>query len=196
MSRIGFFAGSFDPIHDGHIEVAKSAIKELELDSLYLMVEEKPWGTKNPISLIHRQKILDIAIEKYNKISQLQLPDKQFNINKTLIILENKFPNSELYFIFGADVFMLMNNKNWPGLANLLEHYIVVFERKKITEKEITEHAKSLGIVVAIIPSKYNEHSSTDVRLNPANKNIWVPKNVAEYIDINNLYKVSDSKPE
>jgi nicotinate-nucleotide adenylyltransferase len=193
VKRAGFFAGSFDPIHDGHLDVAKSAVKELDLDDLYFLVEEQPWGNKKPIDVKHRREMIEIAVSNDPRLSQLELQDKQFNIKNTLPELENMFKGSEVYFVFGADVFMQMNSAQWPQLDELLKHYIVVFERKNITEKEISLHAKDLGIVVAIIKSRHMEHSSTDIRLKPHQKTIWLPTRVADYIDKNNLYAVSDS---
>ncbi len=188
MKKVGIFAGSFDPIHDGHLEVMKSAHSFLELDELLLMIEEKPWNSKKPIDISHRKNMAELALRNYKNFYVLDINNKRFDIIKTLPHLENNFIDCELYFIFGADVFININDKQWPGLENLLKHYIVVFERRNITEKEITAHAKSLGIVVAIIPSAHPHHSSTDVRLKPHDKKVWVPKKVAEYIDYNNLY--------
>lgn len=190
MKRLGFFTGSFDPVHEGHLGVAKSALKFLDLNKLYIMVEENPWTDKKPIDISHRKKMVNIALKDINDIGQLEIGDKRFDIQNTLTEIENKYPNDELYFVFGADVFMKMDKDQWPGLEKLLKHYIVVFERNKITQEQISEHAKTLGIVVAIMPSEYPEHSSTDVRMRPAEKNIWVPELVAKYIDKNKLYRL------
>jgi nicotinate-nucleotide adenylyltransferase len=191
--RVGFFSGVFDPIHNGHLEVARSAVKHLSLDKVYFMLEEQAWGDKSPINKHHRRAMIDLAIKEYSKIEQLVLKDKQFDIAHTLTNLETKFPKTELYFIFGADVFMNMNFKQWPGLERLFEHYIVVFERGPIRETDITKHAFTLGVAVAILPSAHPLHTSTNVRLKPHAKAIWVPKKVADYIDQNNLYSSSDS---
>jgi nicotinate-nucleotide adenylyltransferase len=188
MRNIGLFAGAFDPIHDGHIEVARASVNQLSLDMLYFMVESRPWGDKQPVELKHRQTMLDLSTEADEKLALLSLPDDQFSIDRTLAELEEKFPEDELFFVFGGDVFMHMNPEQWPGLEKLFKHYIVVFERGMITEKEISRHAKSLGIATAIIPSMYPRHSSTDVRLRPHDKAVWVSKQVADYIDNNKLY--------
>lgn len=188
QKRIGFFAGSFDPIHDGHVAVASSAILDLELDQLYFMVEEMPWGNKSPASLENRCHMVDLAIENHELMQQLKIDDKQFSISKTLTEIEKKFVDCELYFIFGADVFMHMNSKKWPGLEKLLEHYLVVFERGDIREHQISDHAVELGAVIAILPSEHLNHSSSDVRLSPHEKSIWVTQKVSEYIQKNNLY--------
>ena len=186
--RIGFFAGSFDPIHDGHVAVANSAIQDLELDQLYFMVEEMTWGEKSPASIDNRCQMVDLAIENHEKMQQLKIDDKQFSINKTLLEIEQKFVDFELYFIFGADVFIHMNSIQWPGLEKLLEHYLVVFERGDIMEHQISDHAVELSTAIAILPSEHLHHSSSDVRLKPHEKTIWVTEKVAEYIQNNNLY--------
>jgi nicotinate-nucleotide adenylyltransferase len=189
VKRLGFFAGTFDPIHDGHVAVAEFAYEVLELEAVYFMVEPKPWSNKLPVSLKHRIKMVDLALNGKVGLWQLETQDDMFSADQTLNYLEKKFPKHELFFIFGADVFMKMNNKSWNSLDKLLKHYVVVVERKEITERKITNHAKALGIVVAIMPSMYPHHSSSDVRLELENKSMWIPKAVSEYIDQNNLYR-------
>jgi nicotinate-nucleotide adenylyltransferase len=189
MKRIGLFPGSFDPIHDGHIEVARAALEQLELDELYFMVEEKPWGDKKPVSLKHRIRMLQFGIINEPRMEILSKIDHHFTLDTTLPKLEAEFKECELYFIFGGDVFIHMNPDQWPELENLLRHYIVVFERGVISEKRISDHARNLGIVIAIIPSTLPLHSSTDVRLEAQNKAVWVPEKIATYIAEHNLYQ-------
>jgi nicotinate-nucleotide adenylyltransferase len=186
--KVGFFAGSFDPVHDGHLEVARTVIRAVDLDELYFMVEEKPWGNKRPIDVVHRQAMVDLAIENEPKTAQLDLSEKQFSIQATLPILKKIYPNYELHFIFGADVFMHMEREKWPNLEKLLEHHIVVFERGKVSQSNIIQHANRLGINVLVLSSKLPYHNSTDVRATPHNKTVWLPKRVAEYIQENSLY--------
>lgn len=186
--KIGIFAGAFDPIHDGHIEAAKKAVEYLELDELYFMVEKNPWSSKRPININHRRHMVDLAISEFATLSQLETKHVRFTLPDTLTEIEDLFPGSELYFVFGADVFINMNSVQWPELNSLLKHYIVVFERKEVSQKQITDHAKSLGIVCAILPNALLLHSSTAVRSKPHEKSIWLPQRVADYIDQNSLY--------
>ncbi|HJO10157.1 MAG TPA: adenylyltransferase/cytidyltransferase family protein, partial [Verrucomicrobiota bacterium] len=37
MKRIGLFGGSFDPVHNGHVLVARAALEELSLDRLFIV---------------------------------------------------------------------------------------------------------------------------------------------------------------
>lgn len=185
--RIGFFAGSFDPVHDGHVGVASFACDILELEKVYLLAETEPWSNKKPANIKHRRKMIDLALQSHKNIMQLTTTDKKFSINTTLKFIEEKFNKAELYFIFGADVFLKMSEKTWDNLDKLFKHYIVVFERRELKEDKIQEYAKELGIVTAIFP-EINKHSSTDVRLNPHKKQIWVCREVAQYIEDNKLY--------
>jgi len=186
--RVGIFAGSFDPIHDGHLAVAKSAIGYLDLDNLYFVVEKNPWTSKKPVTIEHRRAMVDLAIGDHDRIGQLELQDERFDLQNTLPQIHALFPASELYFIFGADVFLRMDIEQWPGLAELLKHYLVVFERDTNSQDAIAQHAKELGIVVAIIPSLHPKHSSSAVRQQPHKKQVWLSDKVADYIDVNKLY--------
>ena len=51
--KIGVFGGTFDPVHQGHIELCKTAMQELSLDLLYVMPNgNPPHKTERRISLI------------------------------------------------------------------------------------------------------------------------------------------------
>lgn len=185
---MGIFAGTFDPVHDGHIAVAKTAVSHLLLDKLYFMVEESPWTAKKPVDAEHRKAMVKLALSDNQKLGLLNMEDKRFDVSTTLTKIEKLLPGSELYFIFGADVFLNMNSENWQGLEILLKHNIVVFERGKITESDISDHAKNLGIALAILPSAHPHHSSSVVRMTHNNKTLWVPNSVASYIKDNSIY--------
>jgi nicotinate-nucleotide adenylyltransferase len=188
--KIGIYAGSFDPIHNGHIEVARGAINYLELDQLYFMVENNPWGDKKPASSKHRLEMVQRSISNNPQMKVLACTDERFTIEQTLPKIEQQFADSELYFIFGADVFLNMHKKQWPGLPLLLEHYLVIFERGAQTEVDIARHAKELGISIAILASTHPHHRSSDVRLKSYDKALWVPASVAKYIEACGLYGV------
>ena len=188
MSRVGIFAGTFDPIHDGHIAVARTAVKFLELNCLYFMVEKSPWSLKRPIDVKHRKAMVELALSGNKHLELLNINDEQFNISTTLSKIERQFPDAEIYFIFGGDVFLQMNINTWKDLPRLLKHNIVVFERGSISEPDISKHAKSLGVALAILPSEHPHHSSSLVRMEHNNRTLWVPKSVAMYIKDNSIY--------
>ena len=188
LKKVGIFAGAFDPIHNGHIEVANSALSQANLDSVYFMIEGSPWGDKQPVSLVDRENMVDLAIFGQDKLSRLTATEDRFDISTTLKSLESRFADYEMSFIFGADVFIKMNSISWPNLNRLLEHRIIIFQRHTIDSDDILPHAKALNTAVTILPSKHSKYSSTEVRVSRGDKSIWVPKKVAEYMKINSLY--------
>lgn len=186
VKSVGIFAGTFDPIHLGHLEVAKLSISECSLDRVFFAVEEHPWGNKQPVNVSHRSKMVELAIKDQDKIFRLELPHKHFDIDHTLPYLETKFENQKLFFIFGADVFMGMNQAQWPNLNKLTKHHIIVFERGNFNDEDIQKHAKDLDIKVAILPTKHLNYSSSKFK-NEGSINL-LPKDVKNYISVNGLY--------
>lgn len=192
MERVGIYAGTFDPVHDGHIELAITAKELLELSSVQFMVEKKPWGEKQPdASVQQREKMVSLAIDGKDDLELFPSKFDQFTIEHTLPELRVAFEASELYFIMGADTFLHMSPDSWPGLETIITppNYIVVAERSMMTEQQISAHARSLGVSVAIIPNTLPHHASTDVRAQIHDKALWLPQRVADYIDENELYK-------
>ncbi len=192
MERVGIYAGTFDPIHDGHLELATTAKDLLELSSVQFMVEKKPWGNKQPgASASERETMVEHAIESKEDLAIFSSQYDQFTVELTLPELQANFPSSELYFIMGADTFQNMSKETWPGLEKIITppNYIVVAERGMMTEQQISSHARSLGVAVAIIPNSLPNHASSDVRAQINNKALWLPKKVAAYIDEHGLYE-------
>lgn len=192
MERVGIYAGTFDPIHDGHLELATTAKDLLELSSVQFMVEKKPWGNKQPgASASERETMVEHAIESKEDLAIFSSQYDQFTVELTLPELQSNFAASELYFIMGADTFQNMSEATWPGLEKIITppNYIVVAERGMMTEQQISSHARSLGVAVAIIPNSLPNHASSDVRAQINNKALWLPKKVAAYIDEHGLYE-------
>ncbi len=186
MKSLGIFAGTFDPIHEGHLEVARLAKTECSLDEVFIAVEQQPWGDKQPVaSILHRTSMLDISIERERGISRLELPDKHFSIPTTLPHIERRFEDAQLFFIFGADVFLRMNTSSWPHLDRLFVHHLIIFERGAVDESQILAHAQRLGVQVAILPTSKLHHSSTSARRGSLD---LVSDSVRDYITNYKLY--------
>ena len=53
--KVGLFGGSFDPAHDGHLNVCLHALKRFNLDQIWLLISvQNPLKDKNPSSLDKR----------------------------------------------------------------------------------------------------------------------------------------------
>ena len=78
------FGGSFDPIHNGHIKLAKKALEVINADRVIFMVAKNPrWKSKRTDDE-HRYNMLQIALKDYPSfiVSRIEL-DSNVEVNYT-----------------------------------------------------------------------------------------------------------------
>jgi nicotinate-nucleotide adenylyltransferase len=117
--RIGIFAGTFDPVHKGHISFALQAIETAGLDSVVFIPEPRPRHKLGVTHLGHRTAMLELAVKAYPKLSVMQLPDKQFTPAASLPRLMQSYPDSQLLMLIGTDV--LGHISVWRNIRMLLK---------------------------------------------------------------------------
>ena len=106
--KIGIFGGSFDPIHLGHLNIAKSAYEEFDLDEVWFV----PAGhspNKNEKQMTpaeSRAEMVSLAIEgtPYFKLCDIEMASEKTSYTYiTLTKLKEQYPDKKFYFIMGAD---------------------------------------------------------------------------------------------
>lgn len=108
MKKIGIMGGTFNPIHNGHIEIAKAAYDQYKLDEVWFMPNHLPGykSDKDVISGLHRYNMTNLAIKDYDhfKVSDIEIrrEGKTYSY-ETFTILKNDNPDVRFYFIMGAD---------------------------------------------------------------------------------------------
>ena len=107
--KIGLFGGSFDPIHLGHIALAKEAIEQLELDFFYFIpTKHNPWKDSSSASNEDRVAMIEIATKNEPKMGieriELDWPDEDKNYTiKTVEALKIAHPDDDFYYLMGMD---------------------------------------------------------------------------------------------
>jgi nicotinate-nucleotide adenylyltransferase len=108
VKKIGIFGGTFDPIHCGHLILARDAIEQLELDSvLFIPAALSPHKLEaHPASAELRVEMLRAAIEGEPRfcLDELELgrPAPSYTID-TIEALKRREPNAELICLIGED---------------------------------------------------------------------------------------------
>lgn len=115
--RLGIFAGSFDPIHAGHLAFALQAIKDARLDQVYFLPERQPRHKPNVEHFGHRTAMITRAIRPHKKLGLLELPDIYFDVKRTLPKLQKEFAGAKLVFLMGSDTAAHLDD--WPAVSQL-----------------------------------------------------------------------------
>lgn len=189
--KIGFFGGCFNPPTIAHIALAEKTLIEANLDKVIFV----------PVGDFYKKKELSPAIDRYNMLKiaceglkNIEISDIELSIKKTLYaidafnLIQDNYPNDDIYFIMGADNFI--NLMNWKDGKELIEKYkYIVLERKNINvEDYITSNLYEYKNKIFIIKNEeYGEFSSSMFR--EKNDFSIIPSNVLKYIEDNSLYK-------
>ncbi|HSH31928.1 MAG TPA: nicotinate (nicotinamide) nucleotide adenylyltransferase [Candidatus Saccharimonadales bacterium] len=182
MTRIGLLFGSFNPVHKGHLAVARAALAQADCDEVWLFVQyhNKYKGQDDLLSIDHRLVMTRLATSSDNKIKVL--PGASDMIT-TLGILRKS--HSQFALLMGQD--LVASLPQWPdGEKILQEYHIYYYPRRHNLSPADLQHphvhlleAAGINISSAEIRQCLAQgHSITNL----------VPPPVAAYIQAHRLY--------
>lgn len=194
--KVGFIGGSFNPIHNGHINLALAGKNEFDLDKVIFIpnsinpIKEN----KSKVSIEDRVKMVELAIEDHSdfEIDTYEVDKKGISYTiDTVEYLKNKY--NDLYFIGGADLIFELHK--WKDYEKLLKEVdFIIAGRNPYKSSELKDKVNELNnkydININILKNfKMIDLSSSEIRNNIlSNNSLKIPKKVAEYIIKNNLY--------
>lgn len=118
-ARIGIYAGTFDPVHSGHIAFALQALQAANLKKVFFLPERRPRHKRQVEHFGHRVAMLDRALKPHPSLEALEMVDANFSVKGTMPRLKRRFEGAELVFLFGSDV--VPGLADWPGAGRFLE---------------------------------------------------------------------------
>ncbi|GEM_PF-573489 len=190
--RIGILAGTFDPVHIGHITFALQAIEHANLDEVVFLPERRPRHKIGTEHFAHRASMIRQAIKLHPQLSLLEVVEARLDTTRTLPRLRAVFPDAELVLLVGSDV--LPSIPNWSRSARLLNQVELVVgvregESPESMELQVAmwpEQPKSLSVFPSFAPAV----SSSKVRsmLRAGNASHGVLASVRRYSLRNWLY--------
>ena len=190
--RIGIYAGTFDPVHTGHITFALQSLEAANLDEIYFLPERRPRNKQQVEHFGHRVAMLRRAIKPHPQFGVLELVDVSFSINRTLPFLKREFPKSQLVFLFGSDI--VPGLADWPNADKLIKDGELIIgirsQDDRDTIRGIVQKWKDQPKAVTIFDSFAPAVSSGKIRdaLRKRQPTYGVLKSVERYSDRHWLY--------
>ncbi len=197
--KIGIFGGAFNPVHNGHLNIADAFYEDLKLDKMLLIPTANP-PHKSGAGLLSgddRINMLRLAIEnKPYEISIIEFErnDKSYTYN-TLLELKRLYPEADLFLIIGAD--QIINFEKWYRYSDILDMVTLCASARESEEEKqiIIKSAQRLGIQDRFYMSgrAVLRVSSSEIRdkiKNGSDVSKLLPKKVFDYISEKGLYRV------
>ncbi|MBO4464853.1 MAG: nicotinate-nucleotide adenylyltransferase [Prevotella sp.] len=162
--RIGIFGGSFNPIHVGHISLARQLRQLAGLDEVWLMVSPQnplKQGSNDLLDDRLRYQLARIALHGEEGIKacdyELHLPKPSYTWN-TLQHLRQDFPDNTFVLLIGGDNWEHFHR--WYKADDIMHEYQIVVYPRRGSETDTT----TLPSTVKIVNTELIDISSTEIR--------------------------------
>lgn len=199
MTKIGIMGGTFNPIHLAHLQMAREAVIQEELDQVLFMPSKNPPHKRgeNILSGEHRAAMVRLAVEGEDRFifSDYELRREGITYTaETLEQLQKQFPLNRYYFIMGGDSFFQL--ESWYQPQEIMERAVILaLNRDGIQQEKMEQQAEKLRTLyqaaVRIIRMEPMDISSSIIR-DRISRGLaiegLVPPEVEHYIRENQLY--------
>lgn len=202
--KIGIMGGTFDPIHIGHLILGEKAYEQLGLSSVWFMPSGNPPHKRNRSGRAtdeERVAMVQKAISgnPHFELSLMEMNEEGYSYTyRTLETLKNKTPDTDYYFIIGAD--SLYNFATWKEPARICQACTLVVATRNHTpirelDQEMTFLSQQYGGQFLRLDTMNIDISSQTIRSWIQKKKsirYYVPEPVAEYIYRNHIYQAAE----
>ncbi len=136
MLKVGLYFGSFNPVHNGHITVAKYMHLHYPIDEIwYVLSPQNPLKkAEDLLDEASRLKLLEVAIQPYSFMKtstiEFEMPKPSYTY-LTMRELKKRHPDTFFYIIMGNDVMLSIDL--WKNYQEILdENVIYLYPRNDI----------------------------------------------------------------
>ena len=148
MKRIAFYGGSFDPLHDGHLAIARALSEQFFLDEfVFIPAFHAPHKKdRKPTSAFHRFAMLCLATNNEAKIKvskmELDVPERPYSV-ETLTRLKTELPDVQIFFVIGADSWAEITTwREWEKVLTLVNIIVVTRPDYEIGFAHVTDEIR------------------------------------------------------
>jgi len=192
--RVGLFGGSFDPVHNAHVALARAALAELQLDEVRWIPAGQAWQKARSLTdARHREAMLQLAIADEPRFVldriEIERPGPSYTL-ETVRALAAARPGTLWFLIIGHDQYASL--QTWNGWQQLLGLVTLAVANRPGEPREAHEEVRRFDH--RVVPLPMLDISATAVRdrvAAGADISSLVPLGVARYIDQHRLYRAS-----
>jgi nicotinate-nucleotide adenylyltransferase len=148
QERIALYGGTFDPVHAGHLEVARRVSQLFEIEKvLFIPARMAPHKIARPVTEpIHRYAMLALATQDDPQLSistfELDAQDRRYTVETVAHFQRALSGATELFFIMGADSWSEITTwREWERLLTMTNHIVVT----RPGYEPVTTHVGSIG---------------------------------------------------
>lgn len=197
-SRVGILGGTFDPVHNGHLNLAEQLIAAKKLDCVLLTLSARhPLKTDSTIAPWHdRLTMLSLAIENCPNLAISTIEQDQklsgYTID-TVRALKKRYPEVEFFFIVGAD--NLRNLNNWRDPIGILSEVKVLCGSRPGFDLDLPDALSNLTDRIELVETSLVDIASTELRdalkieIDSELVRAMIPGPVLNYIKEKKLYQ-------
>lgn len=161
--KTGLYGGSFNPIHKGHVHLARQLLRTLHLDEVWFLVSpQNPLKVESDLAPEQvRLELARLALRRYKRLNasdyEFHLPRPSYTWN-TLQALSKDYPDREFILLIGGDNWLRF--PKWYRHDDILKNYrIAIYPR---TDNEIDPD--TLPPNVTMMNAETIDVSSTEIR--------------------------------
>lgn len=201
MTTLGLFGGTFDPIHQGHLHIARAFAQQLALDTVIFLPAGDPYH-KHPTRTTARHRLamveLAIADEPRFAVSNIDIvrEGSTYTID-TIDIFKQNMPQTQFWWLMGMDSLMQLHTwKNWQKLVRQTHIAVAARDSTALHSAPRALHtwlgnALADGSLKLLAAPEYPV-SSSQIRAELGqgkSADAWLPQSVANYIRKQGLYR-------
>jgi nicotinate-nucleotide adenylyltransferase len=130
--RIALYGGTFDPVHLGHLDVARKVCELFEIEKvLFIPAQVAPHKLGRAVSApIHRYAMLALATQGEPSLAispfEIEAPDRRYTVNTLKHFVGTLGETSDLFFVMGADSWTEITTwRDWKNLLTMVNHIVV-----------------------------------------------------------------------
>jgi len=185
--RIAIFGGTFDPIHNAHLEVARRAAEQFDLDRVLVVPAAHPphksRATHAPYE--DRVRMAELACHDDPRLSVSRLEENtehSYSID-TIEKLRRAAPGDEIFFIIGADAFAEI--RTWWRWQDVIREVCFIVVSRPGHDYSVPDNARVVRLSTVDLPI-----SSSEIRrlLSAGERPRDLPDCVLQYILQHHLY--------